>query len=318
MINHPDYKRPWYLFNGHLESIIPYKAYKIYEIEYERERIELTDGDFLDVDWVRGSNDKLIVITHALEGNSRDYFVERAAKYFSSKGYDILMWHFRSCSKEMNRLPRFYHTGDTKDLESVINYGLKSSAYKNLFLLGFSMGGTTVINYLGTSHPSISQVNGAIVFSTPLDLKETSERLSRGVSKIYGRSFMKKWRSKIKKKAVQFPELFDLSKINDCKTLDELHETFTVKLHGFNSIKEYYSENSSSNFLGKVKTPLVVMNAKNDPLLGPNSYREIGTPFVHQLNTDTGGHLGFSLSRKPYSWMEIISERFFDKLNISN
>lgn len=312
MINQEQYKRPWYLFNGHLESIIPYKTYKIYEVPYERARIELADGDFLDVDWVKGGNEKLLVISHALEGNSRDYFVERAAKYFAASGYDVLMWHFRGCSKEMNRLPRFYHTGDTADLEAVISYGLASSSYKNLFLLGFSMGGTTVINYLGSSEKSTKIVTRAAVFSTPLDLQETSERLSKGFNRIYGLSFMKKWKRRIRRKAEQYPALFDLSQVSSCKTLDELHDRFTVRLHGYDSIQQYYQQNSSSQFLDTVQTPLLIANAENDPLLGPKSYAKIDARNVQQVTAKKGGHLGFSLKKKPYSWMELITEDFFE------
>lgn len=313
MINSSSYRRPWYLVNGHLESIIPYKAYNIYEVDYERERLELDDGDFIDIDWVNRSADQLIVITHALEGNSRDYFVERAAKYFSGKGYAIMMWHFRSCSKEMNRLLRFYHTGDTADLDEVIGHALHSRGYRNVSLLGFSMGGTTVINYLGSNVKNKTRIDRAAVFSTPLDLQETSKRLFEGVNRMYGRSFLKKWKRKIVRKAAQYPDAFDLTKLRSARTLDELHETFTVRLHGYRSIEEYYDKNSSKHFLPKTNTPLLLVNAENDPLLGTNSFPKL-EPITDHLKveyTRTGGHLGFSIVGQPHSWMELRAAQFF-------
>ncbi|MEQ8239824.1 MAG: alpha/beta fold hydrolase [Cyclobacteriaceae bacterium] len=310
-------KRPWYLFNGHLESIIPYKTYKIYSVDYERERIELDDGDFLDVDWLRNGSDKLIVISHAFEGNSRDYFVERAAKYFHQKGFDILMWHFRSCSKEMNRLPRFYHIGDTQDLDEAIGYGLQNGNYRQLNLLGYSMGGATAVNYLGSEGMKHKEkVTSATVFSVPLDLRETSDRLFRGFSWLYGYGFLKKWKRKIARKAETFPELFDLEMVEKASTLDQLHEWQTLKLHGYDNMREYHEQNSSAKFLPTVKTPLLIVNAQNDPLLGAKSFPENTFKMVRLEYPKTGGHLGFSLRNKPFSWMELRAEYFFEEMNV--
>jgi uncharacterized protein len=307
------HNRPWYLFNGHLESIIPYKTYKIYSIPYERERIELSDGDFIDVDWVRSGVDRLIVISHAFEGNSRDYFVERAAKYFHQRGYDILMWHFRSCSKEMNRLPRFYHIGDTADLDTVIAHGQQAGNYKQVFLLGYSMGGATVVNYLANEAlKSNHLITAAAVFSVPLDLQETSDRLFSGISRIYGNSFLTKWKRKIVRKAETFPELFDLQLVKKAKTLDQLHEQLTIQLHGYQTMADYYSENAGAQFLPHIKHPLLIVNAKNDPLLGANSFPTIDSQFVTLEYPNTGGHLGFSLANEAHSWMELRAEEFFN------
>jgi len=61
-------KPPFYLFNGHLETIIPSVFRKIEGVNYQRERLELVDGDFLDLDWLTQASDRLIILTHGLEG----------------------------------------------------------------------------------------------------------------------------------------------------------------------------------------------------------------------------------------------------------
>jgi len=104
-------KRPWYLFNRHMETVIPSLFYKVDGINYQRERLELEDGDFLDLDWLAGGNNRLLILSHGLEGSAGRHYIQRPAKFFSNKGWDILAWNNRSCSGEMNRLPRFYHHG---------------------------------------------------------------------------------------------------------------------------------------------------------------------------------------------------------------
>lgn len=138
------------MVNRHMETIIPSMFFKVDDIIYDRERLELSDGDFLDLDWLTGKKKKenLIVLSHGLEGSSDRYYIKRAARYFHERGWDILAWNCRSCSGEMNRLPRFYHHGDTEDLSKVIDHVLKSS-YKKVILIGYSMGGSMSLKYLG-------------------------------------------------------------------------------------------------------------------------------------------------------------------------
>ena len=142
-------RRPWHLFNAHLEAAVPYLTRKIYRVKYERERLELDDGDFLDLDWIKSGKEKLMIFSHGIEGNTRDYFVEQGMMFFSQREWDVLGWNYRSCSKEMNRLPQLYHQGNIEDLHAVINHASQYS-YKEIVLVGFSFGGNITINsFLG-------------------------------------------------------------------------------------------------------------------------------------------------------------------------
>jgi predicted alpha/beta-fold hydrolase len=98
--------------------------------EYLRERLELSDGDFLDLDWMSEKRDQLVIITHGLEGNSERHYSKGVARYFFQRGWDALAWNCRGCSGEMNRLPRFYHHGATEDLSAVIEHAIQKKIYR--------------------------------------------------------------------------------------------------------------------------------------------------------------------------------------------
>ena len=105
------------LLNGHLETIIPSLFHKALMVNYQRQRLELKDGDFIDLDWLlKNNHDRLLIITHGLEGNSERHYVRRTAKYFYDLGWEVLAWNCRSCSGEINRLSKFY----PNDLNEVI------------------------------------------------------------------------------------------------------------------------------------------------------------------------------------------------------
>ena len=138
--------KPCFLFrNKHINTCFP-TLFRRINIEYERERIDTPDGDFLDLDWIKNGNDKIIVLCHGLEGSSRSKYIQGTARYFSERGWDVLAINYRGCSGEMNRKLTFYHMGYTEDLETALK---KTSQYKKVVLAGFSLGANVVLKYLG-------------------------------------------------------------------------------------------------------------------------------------------------------------------------
>ena len=87
ILSHSTYRRSPLLFNGHLESIYPALFRKI-NIPYERERFFLSDGDFVDLDWLDNKSRNLVLLTHGLEGDSSRQYVAGMAQYFSIKKWD--------------------------------------------------------------------------------------------------------------------------------------------------------------------------------------------------------------------------------------
>lgn len=302
------YRRPWYLPSAHLETFIPYRNYRIYRLPYERERLELQDGDFLDLDWVRSGNDRLLVMCHAYEGNSRDYFVERSAKYFSDRAYDILAWNYRSCGGELNRLPKTYDIASTDDLDTIVKYARKLN-YQKVTLVGFSLGGLLVLNYL--SKPVQIAVDSAAVYSTPLDLLDFSVQLERKINFMYHRAFLQKLKRKLLKKAVQFSDIYDRRIIASSVSLLGLHKYLIVQVLGYSSFENYCRRYSPVNFLDRLTTPLLLINALNDPILGQSVYPAFDENSIIQTHyTRHGGHVGFSLSGTDHSWLERRTELF--------
>ncbi len=161
-------------------------------VNYQRQRLELKDGDFIDLDWLLKNNyDRLLIITHGLEGNSERHYVRRTAKYFHDLGWDVLAWNCRSCSGEINRLSKFYHHGDTNDLNEVILEAL-SDKYSKAVLFGYSMGGSLSIKYLGEGRTLDPRIKGAVTYSVPLNLKDSGDQLNKRANRFYTHRFLKK------------------------------------------------------------------------------------------------------------------------------
>lgn len=313
------YKGPKVLFNGHMQTVIPAGLRKVKNSpELKRERISTPDDDFLDLDWAKNSNDRLVIISHGLEGNSTRPYMLGMIKAFYGSGYDVMAWNFRGCSGEINRGARLYHSGATDDLATVVEHAV-TKGYAKILLVGFSLGGNLTLKYLGEDATAkFSAVKGGIVFSVPLDLKACSVQINRRENYIYSTRFTRSLKQKVLSKAAQYPELLDTSKLPQMKTVFDYDEQYTAPFHGFENALDYYEKCSSKYFLPGIKVPTLVVNAANDPFLAGDCFNpELFTDLddVYFELPDEGGHCGFaSYSNGGMFWSEIRALEFASEI----
>ncbi|MEN9684470.1 MAG: hypothetical protein RLZZ28_256 [Bacteroidota bacterium] len=306
----PIFKPPFLQRNGHLQTIFPSLFRKIRFTYQERERLELPDGDFVDLDWhrIKSSNTRLVIITHGLEGDSKRHYVLGMAKIFTEKGYDSLGWNCRSCSGELNRLPRFYHHGDADDLKKVIEYAIEKKGYEEIILVGFSMGGSLSLRAVGENPDWVpAAIKKVIAFSVPCDLLTSVKILSTSTNKIYSSRFLKKLGVKIKAKEKIFPGLISFAGYKKITHFIDFDNRYTAPLHGFKDAYDFYTKASVKPFLKNIRLPSLIVQAKNDSFLSAECfcYEEArNNPFLFLEITESGGHCGFMEKGSDYTWAE--------------
>ncbi|PWQ97824.1 YheT family hydrolase [Leucothrix pacifica] len=289
---------PTNLGNGHIETLLPYLLRPVKQQDYQRQRIDTPDGDFLDLDWVKRGQKKLLIISHGLESSSRAQYVQGMADLFKQNGFDVLAWNYRSCSGEMNRTARYYHSGASDDLDVVVAHALKNNDYDSVSLIGFSLGGNLTLKYAGEKAEGLDpRIQSICVFSTPCYLKTASHQLATGFNRIYTQTFVKSLRQKVvDKHALLSRQGFDLSRLNELRTLPDFDDQFTGPLHGFKDSDDYYEQCSSRYFIKDIKRPTLIVNAANDPFLSKECYPydEVAASQTVSLEVPKyGGHVGF-------------------------
>ena len=265
-----------------------------------RERWELDDGDFLDVDRHGDPGAPTVVILHGLEGSSRAPYVKRMVAAARARGLSAVAVNFRGCSGHPNRLPRLYHSGETGDLARVVTRLAGEVSGRPIGLVGFSLGGNVVAKWLGERGDDLPpEVRGAAVVSVPFDLERCAAAMdgSRGIGRIYRERFLRTLRAKVLAKLRRFPDLpFDAGTIRRCRSFAAFDECVTARIHGFAGARDYWRRSSSGRFLAGVRRPLLAIAAEDDPLV-PHASLPLETaranPAVHLEVHAVGGHVGF-------------------------
>jgi uncharacterized protein len=309
------FQPPFFLRNGHLQTILPTLLRRRYLVSFTRERLELADGDFVDLDWATSGRDKLAIISHGLEGSSHDDCVRGMATRLQRKKWDVLAWNFRGCGLEPNRLVRSYHSGETGDLAAVI--ALAAARYSRIALIGFSLGGNVTLKYLGEGgcHPAVV---AGIAISVPIDLMACANAIDhRWTNRIYLRRFLSKLMPKIQAKALLFPDRLDVRPSHRIRTLREFDNLYTAPIHGFRDAEEYWQKSSSRRYLEGIRVPVLLLNARDDPFLTLESlpYAEAEkNPQLFLEAPKSGGHVGFiDLASNFRRWHESRSLEFLEQ-----
>lgn len=196
----------------------------------------------------------------------------------------------------MNRLLRFYHSGATEDLDAVVHHAIEKG-YKEINLIGFSLGGNLTLKYLGEDRRIDKAIQKAAVFSVPLDLHASCVQISKPGNFIYSNRFLRHLKKKIRTKAEALPNELSVTGLSDLKTLMHFDDHYTAPIHGYDNAKHYYESCSSIRFVDSIAIPTLIVNALNDPFLPKECY-PVEKLKKHKKVTlhvpKRGGHVGFA------------------------
>ncbi|HSW31494.1 MAG TPA: alpha/beta fold hydrolase [Longimicrobiales bacterium] len=284
-----------------------------------RERWELPDGDFLDLDLGPdpGPGAPLALLLHGLEGGSDRSYVLNVCSELLARGIRPVAMNFRGCSGEMNRLPRLYHSGETSDAALVLTRLRRDFPGRRLGALGFSLGGNVLLKLLGEREDGgAGLLDAAVAFSAPMDLGAGCDLLDRTpMGRAYTRYFLRSLKRKVRAKADLLEGLVDLEAVLASRTLREFDDAATARIHGFRDASEYYRLCSGAAFVAGIRIPTLVLHALDDPFLPPDAFPRAAleaNPTVTAVVHPLGGHVGFleGPSWAPRYWGDEEGARF--------
>jgi predicted alpha/beta-fold hydrolase len=265
---------PWkYASSALLQTFINYFSWTYLKkhIKYDYSKIiTLKDGAIINLDYlIKNKKEEVIILMPGLNGCKNGHYIQQFLQYISIPfGYNTIIYNKRGLNKSKGTfLKPFARYAEVNDFIEVLeNIKIK---YKKIILVSFSVSGPLLVKVL-SKRPDL--INYGITIANLFD----ANICIKTMPKIYNQTLI-------------YPsvEYFD--------------SNYILPYHNYETLEDYYIEQSCYKELQNVTKPLYCINAMDDLL---------GIPHVnlHSINaskknnnvkviiTTHGGHLGWVTS----------------------
>ena len=318
MITNSKFSPRWWLRNPHLQTIVASKLSRHTIPDSESERLELPDGDFIDLEWSKKSAGALVCIFHGLAGSIQSAYAKAAFNKLEQSDFRPVFMYWRGCSGEPNRVASSYHSGATEDIHTLINLIKQRMPEEKIFALGFSLGANALLKYLGEQKHEC-QLAGAMAVCPPLVLSVGADKLNSGITRVYQRYLLSAMRRHHEAKRTRYPELDLPEATSALNNFWKFDDALTAPLHGYADVHDYYKRCSARAYLPAISIPTHILYALDDPFFTTAVLPEASElPISVDLElSNYGGHVGFIGDQTQHSdWLSNrISEVFESQLN---
>ncbi|RMG37939.1 MAG: hydrolase [Gammaproteobacteria bacterium] len=301
-----EFRPAWWLPGPHAQTLWPTLFRRGPRIALQSERMELPDGDFLDLCWSGPAGAPMVLLLHGLEGSIHSHYARGIMAELNRHGLRACLMHFRGCSGEPNRLPTAYHSGKSDDPAWLIDH-LWERGDRAVAAVGVSLGGNVLLKLLGEQGEQ-TRLSCAAALSVPFVLHDSARRLRQGLSRLYERHLIGRLQQSFERKCAHMPCPIQVN-VRELKTFHAFDDRVTAPLHGFAGVHDYYSRCASRQFIPRIRVPTLILHAEDDPFMFPDTVptaEELPACVTLELSPH-GGHMGFLSGRvpgRPIYWAE--------------
>jgi hypothetical protein len=256
-----------------------------------------------------------ILFLHGLEGSSEAGYIKSFAQHALLRGFGVHRSNMRTCGGTETLSETMYHSGLTGDTLQILEQ-IQRERPGPLFLVGFSLGGNVALKLAGELGEN-ELLTGVCAASTPIDLAACVRTLDRPANRLYARRFLSRLKARIRAKAKVSPQVYSAEGLEAIRNIWEFDDKYTGPLFGFGNAEKYYRTQSAQQFLLQIRTPALVVYAKDDPIVPAEVYEHLAfseNPLLELIATEHGGHLGFLSREKPRFWLDGLALDWMEKL----
>lgn len=296
----------WWIRGAHAQTIWGRLTRSRRAVPLRRRVLRTPDDDDLVVDFLDGQRLRFVLL-HGLEGSSNSVYIQGLLAVIARHGFAAAAMNFRSCARDparlsrmlINRRPRLYHSGETEDFDFLVH---TLPPDLPLAAIGVSLGGNALLKWLG-EHPDQTLIRAAAAMSVPFDLAAGSKHLEAGAGPLYVARFLRTMRPKSASVVERFGAQIDLDAVRRARSFRDFDNASTAPLHGFRDADDYYERASSLRYIHNITTPVLCINAEDDPFLPREALRAAqakASPSVEFITPRFGGHTGFIAGALPW------------------
>ena len=258
----------------------------------------------------------LVIMLHGLAGGSHESYIRATINHLQqtfteTSGLIVTAYNARGCAKSQVTSKGYWNAMRTDDLAASVSLLKERYPKKKVMMVGFSLGANIMCHYLAKVSDTIDL---AVAVSNPWSLDVSNDNLE---SWWLGRIYSQKMTAGLQK---LFAQHCDYLAQNDgvtkeevlkAKSLREFDDAFTSRVFNLGGASRYYRIASSRAQIGQIKSPLLILNSRDDPLAParglPLSEAKANENVALALS-DYGGHIGWYCPGGRRWFAEVISE----------
>jgi len=223
---------------------------------------------------------------------------------------NVVRMNQRNCGGTDKLAPTLYHSGLSSDVAAVLSHFVQRDCVRQVALAGFSMGGNIMLKLAGEWGREIPAAVKCVTAVCPaMDLAASADALHEPQNRLYEVYFLRKLKQRLRAKARQFPEHFDLSRLRGITSLRDFDDKVTAYYCGFTGAVDYYARAAAANVVDQITVPTLILHAANDPFIRitPGTrVKVLGNSNITFIETADGGHCSFLAARDGFDghWAE--------------
>mmetsp|Transcript_10877 Transcript_10877/g.14149 ORF Transcript_10877/g.14149 Transcript_10877/m.14149 type:complete len:526 (-) Transcript_10877:90-1667(-) len=327
------YSSPKKLLSGDWRTLLPSVTGQHQpNFEYQRFYVPSFDGEYLGLDFsfpLEFSTEKpLVFFSVGIGGGPNAGYILENAEMFLSKGWSVCVLVPKGMvDTQVENLKNIFDPAELRDIHQTLK--ILSGEFPTIYLMGFSLGGNTLFNYLARyGHEVPSSCKGSLAISSSIKHSYVSwKRYQNVYQRLLIPGIIEDFLSKYEDKLEELLSPAGVESLCQSQSYKDLHDTMMSKLRG-KEFKPWLESTESADFLSNVAIPMLVLTALDDPLHHPDM---IGTEYIVPSGngnvavwlTSQGGHVGWPEAKaeskgKKYAFILKVAEAYFQSIQSNN
>jgi uncharacterized protein len=290
------------LKNGHMMTIASVFVRRQFALPCAEERCFQVDANSKIMGhchWQAGKNrdTPVLVLVHGLEGSSASNYMLGIAEKAWRRGFHAVRLNQRNCGGTELLTPTLYNSGMSGDYRAVFEELSSGDAFSRIFFAGYSMGGNLVTKMAGEFGNAVPKaLRGVAAVCPSINLAACADELERLNNYFYQRHFVKGLISRYARKVELFPHIYSPDGFGRIRTVRQFDDAITAPNFGYRDAQEYYEAAGAKCVIDKIRVPMLLIAAQNDPFVPFEAIRASGVeknPAIVFMAPMHGGHCGF-------------------------
>lgn len=296
-----EYIPPAWLRNGHVNTLYSYLRPRRAALPPPHDaRLAVAAGVrlLLQCHWQPAAAPALLLV-HGLEGHSDAGYMRTMTAKAARRGWHVIRMNVRGCGASETDSATLYNSGLSGDLAQAAAWIRAQPRVADLALVGFSMGGNTVLKYAGElgagAWPPLDRLAACAAVSACLDLAESADALHRRPCWLYERRFLFHLHRRVRRWQARTGAEGGFAR-RRYRSIRDFDDRVVAPLFGYRDAADYYFRASAARVLASIRVPTLVLHAEDDPFIVVTAASRAlmaANPAIEFRATRYGGHCAF-------------------------